>query len=228
VSTNSLDSAFSESENHSSGGRMSRRARCAQFAAFAVCFALTFGLSFFLVQLASEQGMDVPEGNSSSTWSTMSVRAMVRKRAATAGRGGGSGRGGNVDQVTTSGGEKGRATAPARIKREAQHDSAAVGAHRNIATTGSLRPNVKPARKLTAEKASAADRALEEDLNILEKMKSSSNSDDATNTNLGLLSAELENTTTLLGDDARLNADTQIVKELKQTFSGRSDGAQRL
>ena len=96
------------------------------------------------------------------------------------------------------------------------------------ATTGSLRPNVKPARKLTAEKASAADRALEEDLNILEKMKSSSNSDDATNTNLGLLSAELENTTTLLGDDARLNADTQIVKELKQTFSGRSDGAQRL
>ena len=68
----------------------------------------------------------------------------------------------------------------------------------------------------------------EEKRNILEKMKSSSNSDDATNTNLGLLSAELENTTTLLGDDARLNADTQIVKELKQTFSGRSDGAQRL
>ena len=196
VSTGSVDSA--------SDAELSGKARCVQLAAFVVCFALTFVLSFFLVQLASEQGMDISQhGNSSSTWRAVSMRSMVRKRAAFAGR--------SEALQHDSSGEK------TSLNSTAVSSVSSPGGD----AWGNLRKNIKPAPKLTSEIVSAADNALEEDMNILEKMKTSrSNSDNVKI--LDKLSINLENTTTLLGGDARLKADTQMVKELRQTLSGRA------
>lgn len=193
VSTGSVDSA--------SDAELSGKARCVQLAAFVVCFALTFVLSFFLVQLASEQGMDISQpGNSSLTWRAMSMRSMVRKRAAFAGRS-------EALQYDSSG------------EKTSLNATAISGRGRDA--WGKLRANIKPTPKLTNEIMSAADNALEEDMNILEKMKSSrANSDNVKI--LDKLSINLENTTALLGGDARLKADTQMVKELRQTLSSRT------
>ena len=249
VSTGSVDSVWSDEGDGGGKGmhNMSPQARCLQFAAFVVCFALTFGLSFFLVQLASEGGIIMPKGNLSSTWSAMSVRSMVHKRAAVAGRGAGDNedganveRGGNATGATPTITTREAATGLAEsagVKAAATRTSttAAVAVEtpptlhiggntsaslRKNAVSVNLRPNSEPAPKLppklTTEKASAADEALEEDLTILEKMKSDPNSNGE---NLDMLGAELENTTALLGDDPRLKEDAQLVKKLRQTLS---------
>ena len=132
------------------------------------------------------------------------MRSMVRKRAAFAGR--------SEALLHDSSGEKTGLNSTAVSSPVSSPGGDAWG---------NLRKNIKPAPKLTSEIVSAADNALEEDMNILEKMKTSrSNSDNVKI--LDKLSINLENTTTLLGGDARLKADTQMVKELRQTLSGRA------
>ena len=191
--------------------KASRNAKCIQAAAFVLCFAITFGLSFFLVQLASERSMYVPVGNSSAKFTTMSVRSMVR---------------GPSHKVSSLDNKLGgvRSETPKRGMTlqsqivDSSHTAPVTGVlSRNGSNLGGpLLSSNRRVEKLSLEKVQAADQSLEEDLNILQKIK-----EDHRTKNLDALSSQLENTTSLLGGDARLAADTQMVKELKQTLSKR-------